>query len=32
VLAEYLAEQLEIADPSCLKDYTDRETRLEHAW
>ncbi|GAC55078.1 putative transposase [Gordonia amicalis NBRC 100051 = JCM 11271] len=30
---DYLAEQLEIADPSCVKSYTDREkTRFEHAW
>lgn len=29
----YLAEQLEIADPSCVKSYADREkTRFEHAW
>jgi hypothetical protein len=32
-LIEYLAEQLEIADPSGVKRYTDREkTKLEHAW
>ncbi|KXF55416.1 hypothetical protein AXA44_37810 [Rhodococcus sp. SC4] len=32
-LVEYLAEQLGIEDPSCVKRYTDREkTRLEHAW
>ncbi|WSF94655.1 DUF4158 domain-containing protein [Nocardia vinacea] len=32
-LVDYLAEQLEIADPSCVKSYTDREkTRFEHAW
>jgi hypothetical protein len=29
---EYLAEQLEIADPSCVKRYTERRaTRFEHA-
>ncbi|WP_228000393.1 DUF4158 domain-containing protein [Nocardia australiensis] len=32
-LVDYLAEQLKIADPSCVKSYTDREkTRFEHAW
>ncbi|MFE9328636.1 DUF4158 domain-containing protein [Nocardia sp. NPDC052278] len=32
-LIDYLAEQLEIADPSCVKSYTDREkTGFEHAW
>lgn len=32
-LVDYLAEQLDIADPSCVKSYTDREkTRFEHAW
>lgn len=32
-LIEYLAEQLEISDPSMVKRYTDREkTKLEHAW
>ncbi|MEV0108450.1 DUF4158 domain-containing protein [Nocardia sp. NPDC050799] len=32
-LVEYLAEQLEIADPGCVKQYTEREkTKLEHAW
>lgn len=31
-LVAYLAEQLEIADPSCVKAYGDREmTRLDHA-
>lgn len=31
-LLDYLAEQLEIADPSCVKRYTARrETRFEHA-
>lgn len=29
----YLAEQLEITDPACVKQYTDRDkTKLEHAW
>ncbi|MGW4095162.1 DUF4158 domain-containing protein [Nocardia sp. NPDC004750] len=33
VLVEYLAEQLEIADLSCVKTYTRRDqTRLEHRW
>lgn len=32
-LVDYLAEQLGIDDPSCVKRYTDREkTKLEHAW
>jgi hypothetical protein len=32
-LVGYLAEQLAIEDPTCVKRYTDREkTRLEHAW
>ena len=32
-LVTYLAEQLAIEDPACLKSYTDREkTKLEHAW
>ncbi|MFE2996591.1 DUF4158 domain-containing protein [Nocardia sp. NPDC059246] len=32
-LVDYLAEQLDIADPACVKSYTDREkTKLEHAW
>ncbi|MFI9535512.1 Tn3 family transposase [Nocardia fusca] len=32
-LVGYLAEQLGIEDPSCVKRYTDRDkTRLEHAW
>ncbi|MEQ7129320.1 DUF4158 domain-containing protein [Actinopolymorpha sp. B11F2] len=31
-VVDYLAVQLDIADPSCLKDYREREmTRLEHA-
>lgn len=31
-LVEYLAEQLGIAEPSCVKQYTERrETRFEHA-
>lgn len=29
----YLAEQLGIGDPSCLKAYSEREkTRFEHVW
>lgn len=29
----YVAEQLDIADPACVKSYVDREkTKLEHAW
>ncbi|MEV6341246.1 Tn3 family transposase [Nocardia vinacea] len=32
-VVEYLAEQLEVADPSCVKTYTRRDqTRLEHRW
>jgi len=32
-LVEYLAEQLGIEDPSCVKRYSDRDkTKLEHAW
>jgi TnpA family transposase len=32
-LVDYLAEQLGIDDPSCVKQYTEREkTKLEHAW
>ena len=32
-LVEYVAEQLGIDDPSCVKRYTERDkTRLEHAW
>ena len=32
-VVDYLADQLEIEDPSCVKRYTDREkTKLEHAW
>ncbi|HSK89835.1 MAG TPA: DUF4158 domain-containing protein [Euzebyales bacterium] len=32
-LIEYLAEQLGIADPSCVKSYGERDkTRLEHLW
>jgi hypothetical protein len=31
-LVDYLAEQLEIADSSCVKSYGEREmTRLDHA-
>lgn len=30
---DFLAEQLHIADPSCVKAYTERaKTRFEHAW
>lgn len=32
-LLDYLAEQMGIDDPSCVKQYTEREkTKLEHAW
>lgn len=32
-LVEYLAEQLQIGDPSCVKSYGERDkTRLEHLW
>ncbi|MFJ6418992.1 DUF4158 domain-containing protein [Paeniglutamicibacter sp. NPDC091659] len=32
-VVEHLAAQLEIEDPSCLKDYTERlKTAYEHAW
>jgi Domain of unknown function (DUF4158) len=32
-LVGYIAEQLGIEDPTCVKRYTDREkTKLEHAW
>ncbi|GLY66522.1 transposase [Amycolatopsis taiwanensis] len=32
-LVDYLAEQLEIADASCVKAYAERDkTRLEHVW
>ncbi|MGH3436071.1 MAG: Tn3 family transposase [Sciscionella sp.] len=32
-VVEYLAEQLGIADPSCVKSYTKREmTAYEHSW
>lgn len=32
-VVEHLAEQLEIEDPSCLKEYTERpKTAYEHAW
>ncbi|WP_245546994.1 DUF4158 domain-containing protein [Nocardia brevicatena] len=32
-LVEYLAEQLGIEDPTCVKAYVERDkTRLEHAW
>ena len=30
---DFVAEQLEIADPLCVKHYTEREkTRLDHTW
>src|SRR5664280_481588 len=30
---DFVAEQLEIADPSCVKRYTERrKTRLDHQW
>lgn len=33
VVVEYLAEQLGIDDPSCVKRYTERKmTAYEHAW
>lgn len=33
VAIDYLAEQLDVRDPSCLKRYGDRaKTRLEHVW
>jgi hypothetical protein len=33
VVVDYLAQQLDVADPSCLKAYAEREkTRLEHQW
>jgi hypothetical protein len=32
-VVEYLAEQLDIADPSCVKRYTERKmTPYDHAW
>ncbi len=32
-VVEHLAQQLEIEDPSCLKEYTERlKTAYEHAW
>lgn len=32
-LVDYLAEQLAIDDPSCVKSYDERSmTRLEHSW
>lgn len=32
-VVEHLAEQLEIEDPSCIKEYTERpKTAYEHAW
>ena len=33
VVVDYLAEQLSVADASCVKRYGERaKTRLEHAW
>lgn len=33
VVVDYLSEQLELADPSCVKRYTERaKTRFEHMW
>ena len=33
VVVDYLAEQLQITDPSCVKRYTERaKTRFEHQW
>ncbi|KUL30853.1 hypothetical protein ADL15_23105 [Actinoplanes awajinensis subsp. mycoplanecinus] len=33
VVLDYVATQVEVADPSCVKRYTEREkTRLEHQW
>jgi hypothetical protein len=29
---DYVAGQVEVADPSCVKRYAERETRLEHQW
>ncbi|HWC79487.1 MAG TPA: DUF4158 domain-containing protein [Pseudonocardiaceae bacterium] len=32
-LVTYLAQQLDIADPSCVRSYGEREkTRFEHLW
>lgn len=32
-VVDVVAAQLEIADPSCVKRYTERDkTRLDHAW
>jgi len=32
-LVDYLVEQLGVGDPSCVKQYVEREkTKLEHAW
>jgi hypothetical protein len=31
-VVNYLAEQVKITDPSCVRSYTDQEkTRIEHA-
>jgi hypothetical protein len=33
VVLDFVAAQVEVADPSCVKRYTEREkTRLEHQW
>src|SRR4051794_5422394 len=33
VVLNYVAAQVEVQDPSCVKRYTEREkTRLEHQW
>jgi len=33
VVLDFMAEQLEIADPSCVKRYTERtKTRFDHQW
>ena len=33
VVVDFVAGQLGIADPSCVKRYTDRnKTRFDHAW
>ena len=32
-VVDYLSQQLEVTDPSCVKRYTRRaKTRLEHTW
>jgi hypothetical protein len=33
VVLDYVAAQVDVRDPSCVKRYTEREkTRLEHQW